>query len=219
MTGVPAPGGPTAVTRLLVWRHGLTEWNSQNRVQGHADTDLHETGVAQAERAAPLLAAYQPDVIISSDLRRAARTAAALAAITGLDVKYDNRLRERAFGRWQGMLITEVAERYPDDYARWRHGDAVLDPGIESLEDLTRRGTAALHDAADLVGTGTAVVVSHGGTARAACAGLLGWPRDVARTIGGLDNCHFAELRHGSRGWRLHGYNLGWPDAQPGAGR
>ena len=73
----------------MLWRHGQTTWNAQNRFQGQTDIPLSETGVAQAERAARLLAALKPDKIFSSDLSRAASTAAALARITGLPVTLD----------------------------------------------------------------------------------------------------------------------------------
>jgi probable phosphoglycerate mutase len=209
------------VIRLVVWRHGLTAWNTEGRFQGQYDTDLHPTGVRQAEAAAPAIAALAPTAIISSDLRRTAQTAAALAAVTGLDVKYDVRLRERYFGEWQGMLGTEVAERFPAEFARWRAGENV--PGVEPVEDLTRRVTAALRDASDLVTAGTVVLVSHGGSARAGVFGLLGWPAGAARSLAGLDNCHYTELRHTDRrGWQLYAYNIGpapLDDAQPNGWR
>ena len=212
---LPAPGAP--VIRLVVWRHGLTAWNTEGRFQGHYDTDLHLTGIRQAEAVAPRIAALEPTAIVSSDLRRTAQTAAALGAVTGLDVKYDARLRERSFGSWQGMLATEVRERVPADYLRWRAGEPV--PGVEPVEDLTRRVTSAFRDAAELVDAGTVVVVTHGGAARAGCAGLLGWPPAAARTLASLENCHFTELRHtDERGWQLYSHNVG-VDAQPEASR
>ena len=72
------------MTRLIVWRHGNTDWNAANRVQGQTDVPLNELGRDQARAAAPLLAALRPDAIVASDLSRAAETAAALAALTGL---------------------------------------------------------------------------------------------------------------------------------------
>src|SRR5690606_19337304 len=87
--------GGAGPIRLILWRHGQTAWNVTGRVQGQTDVDLDETGVAQAAATAPRVAQYRPDLIVSSDLRRAARTAAALADVTGLPVEYDARLRER----------------------------------------------------------------------------------------------------------------------------
>ncbi|MBO4209637.1 histidine phosphatase family protein [Micromonospora echinofusca] len=198
------------MTRLVVWRHGNTDWNAANRVQGQTDVPLNARGHDQAAGAAPLLAALRPDVIIASDLRRAADTAAALAALTGLPVSSDPRLRERYYGDWQGLLIDEVAQQYPDGYARWRAGDPDPGCGIESLDDLGKRVGAALADAAGAYPGGTVVLATHGGAARQGCGHLLGWDSAVLRTVGGLNNCHWTELRHDDvRGWQLRAHNVG----------
>src|SRR5690606_18245837 len=98
------PAGERAMTsRLILWRHGHTEWNAERRVQGHSDVPLSALGHAQAAEAAPLLAAFAPDAIVSSDLRRCTETAAALARHTGLPVRRDPRLRERYYGEWEGL--------------------------------------------------------------------------------------------------------------------
>lgn len=204
------------MTRLIVWRHGNTDWNAANRVQGQTDVPLNDLGREQARAAAPLLAGMRPDAIVASDLCRAVDTAAALAALTGLPVHTDARLRERYFGLWQGLSLTEVVERFPDEYARWRAGDP--DPGaeIETLDDLGKRIGAALQDAADLAVGGTVVVTTHGGGARQGVGHLLGWDHAVLRTIGSLSNCHWTELRYddGVRrrtvpGWHLRAHNVG----------
>ncbi|SCL38646.1 probable phosphoglycerate mutase [Micromonospora rhizosphaerae] len=198
------------MTRLIVWRHGNTEWNADGRVQGQTDVPLNDLGREQARAAAAVLAELRPDAIVSSDLRRAADTAAALAALTGLPVRPDARLRERYFGHWQGLALSEVAERFPEEYARWRAGDP--DPGaeIETLDDLGKRIGAAFQDAADLAVGGTIVLTTHGGAARQGVGHLLGWDYSVLRTIGSLANCHWTELRHDDvRGWHLRAHNVG----------
>ncbi|MEH1011908.1 histidine phosphatase family protein [Micromonospora sp. CPCC 206060] len=198
------------MTRLIVWRHGNTDWNAANRVQGQTDVPLNARGHDQAAGAAPLLAALRPDVIIASDLRRAADTAGALAALTGLAITSDPRLRERYYGDWQGLLIDEVAQQYPDGYARWRAGDPDPGCGIESLDDLGKRVGSALADAAEAYPGGTVVLATHGGAARQGCGHLLGWDSAVLRTVGGLHNCHWTELRHDDvRGWQLRAHNVG----------
>ncbi|TDC83137.1 histidine phosphatase family protein [Micromonospora sp. KC606] len=198
------------MTRLIVWRHGNTDWNAASRVQGQTDVLLNDLGREQARTAAPLLAGLRPDVIVASDLSRAADTAAALAEVTGLPVRTDTRLRERHFGQWQGLLLTEVAERFPVEYARWRAGDPDPGAGIETLDDLGKRLGAAFQDAADLAAGGTVVVTTHGGAARQGVGHLLGWDHPVMRTVGSLGNCHWTELRHGeARGWHLRAHNVG----------
>lgn len=202
--------GSARPTTIVLWRHGLTEWNRSDRVQGQLDIGLTETGREQAGSAAARLATVSPDAIVSSDLRRAVDTAGALAALTGLPVETDSRLRERYFGQWQALSLSEIAQRWPEECARWRAGDPSPGCGIESFEDLGKRVAEALRDVADRHVGHTVVVSTHGGAARAGSAALLGWPADVARTLATLSNCHWAELRFDPvHGWQLRGYNLG----------
>ncbi|WIM97675.1 histidine phosphatase family protein [Actinoplanes oblitus] len=194
-------------TRLLVWRHGNTDWNAGSRVQGQTDVPLNDLGRRQAAEAAALLAAMRPDAIVSSDLRRAADTAAALAARTGHLVTHDERLRERYFGAWQGLTMAEVAEQRPAEYARWTAGEDV-GGDVEALDVMGKRVGEALRDAATL--GDTVVVATHGAAARQGIAYLLGWPREQIRTLRALQNCHWVELSHDeSRGWQLGAYNVG----------
>jgi len=199
------------VSRLLVWRHGNTDWNAGHRVQGQTDVPLNALGHQQAVDAAELLARFRPDAIVASDLRRAADTAAALAALTGLPVKSDPRLRERYFGAWQGLTMTEVAETRPDEYARWTSGADHISDDVETLDDLGKRVAEALRDAATAAPPGgTVVVATHGAAARQGVGHLLGWPREQLRTLRALQNCHWVELTHdAARGWQVAAYNVG----------
>ncbi len=198
------------MTRLIVWRHGNTDWNASGRVQGQTDIGLNDLGREQAGAAAQLLTGFHPDAIFASDLRRAADTAAALAALTGLPVHTDVRLRERHFGPWQGLRLTEAAEQYPDEYARWRAGDPDPGAGIETLDDVGKRLGVAFQEAADTVAGGTVVVATHAGGARQGIGQLLGWEPAVLHTIDSLRNCHWTELWHDElRGWRLRAHNIG----------
>ena len=197
-------------TRLVVWRHGNTDWNADGRVQGQTDTPLNDLGRQQAVDAAELLVRLRPETIVASDLRRAVDTAAALAALTGLSVRPDIRLRERHFGAWQGFTMAEVSQRRPDEYARWVAGADVVGGDVETLDDLGKRVSEALQDAADLASGGTVVVATHGGAARQGIGHLLGWPATQLRTLRALQNCHWAELTHDAvRGWQLAAYNVG----------
>lgn len=198
------------MTRLIVWRHGNTDWNAGNRVQGQTDVPLNDLGRQQAVDAAELLVKLRPSVIVSSDLRRSADTAAALAALTGLSISYDKRLRERSFGAWQGHTMTEVAQLFPDQHARWQAGQEV-GGDVESLDELGRRVSDALLDAAALTPAGgTVVVATHGAAARQGVGHLLGWPIEQLRTLRALQNCHWIELTlDDKRGWQVAAYNVG----------
>jgi probable phosphoglycerate mutase len=198
------------VTRLIVWRHGNTDWNATERVQGQADTPLNALGRQQAAEAAQLLLAMRPEAIVASDLRRAADTAAALAAISGLPVNYDKRLRERYFGAWQGLLMAEVIERFPDEHARWTSGQEI-GGSVESLPDLGSRVASALEAAAGLGSPGgTVVVATHGAAARSGIGHMLGWPLDTLRGLRPLENCHWIEMtKDPRRGWQMAAFNVG----------
>jgi len=197
------------MTRLLLWRHGQTAWNAAGRVQGQTDIDLTDLGRAQAEAAAPKLAEQHPDLIVSSDLRRAADTAAALAAITGLPVALDARLRERHHGIWEGLTNTEITSRWPAEAERWRAGLPV-GLNIEEPDELGKRVVTALQDIAGRAPGATIVVTSHGAAIRRATGVLLGWPDPATRTLGAIANCHWVDLRlDPRRGWQLRAYNAG----------
>jgi probable phosphoglycerate mutase len=198
-------------TRLIVWRHGNTDWNAGQRVQGQTDVPLNDLGLQQAVDAAELLVRLRPDALVSSDLRRASDTVAALAALTGLSVAYDERLRERSFGQWEGLTMAEVAETRAEEHARWTAGADVIGGDVETLDDLGKRVAEALQEAAErVVPGGTVIVATHGAAARSGVGHLLGWPREQLRTLRALQNCHWVELtRDASRGWQLAAYNVG----------
>ena len=96
-----------AGNRVLLWRHGQTDWNIINRFQGHSDIPLNDVGRYQVQHAAEILAGMNPTTIISSDLGRAHETAKALAKLTGLSVSTDENLRETNGGLWEGKTGSE----------------------------------------------------------------------------------------------------------------
>jgi probable phosphoglycerate mutase len=197
------------MTHLFLWRHGQTSWNSLGRMQGQMDIDLDDLGRLQAAGAARLLAAWQPERIVSSDLRRARDTADFLGRLTGLDVEMDKRLRERSFGGWEGLTREEIADRYPESWKLWTAGYPVPAHGVESSDDVAHRMGAAIEDA--VAGrSGPVVIVTHGGSARRALT-VLTKVAGLAEAVHGLDNCHWSELRLKNGSWRLHAHNVGEP--------
>jgi probable phosphoglycerate mutase len=198
------------MTLLILWRHGQTAWNAAGRIQGQTDIGLSDLGVEQARAAAPRLAALKPTVLISSDLRRAADTQAALAPLVDLPVVYDARLRERHFGDWEGLTHPEITARWPESFARWRRGEPVHDAGVEEVDTLSKRTATALQEAVDAAPPDAVVVAAtHGAAARYATCALLGWPPEFAPTLGALHNCHATHLLFDSvRGWQLAAHNV-----------
>jgi glucosyl-3-phosphoglycerate phosphatase len=206
--------------RVVLWRHGQTGWNAGDRFQGQTDTELDDVGRGQADAAAEeLLLAVAPARIVSSDLRRAADTAGALAARTGLVVHHDRALRELHAGEWQGLLRDEIVARWPEGFAAWQRGDDVPVGGGERRSEVAQRvSTAVVAHADETPDGGTLVVASHGGALRGAMLLLLGLPMASWPTFAGLANAHWAVLeRLRSGGWRLAAYNVGPPGARVGA--
>lgn len=197
-------------TTIILWRHGNTDWNNNGRIQGQLDVPLNSMGLAQAAGSAGRLALLKPDLVITSDSSRAWQTAAALTDVYDVRVERDARLRERSFGPWEGLTIDEVRDRFPEAYARWRAGEPLPEDGLESTADLGKRVAETIREAADRVADGRVILVTHGGSVKWGVITLLGWPEEIAPTLHGMGNCHWAELRHDTvRGWELIRYNAG----------
>ena len=203
-------------SRIVVWRHGRTSWNVENRFQGQADIDLDEVGRAQAGAAAQVLATLEPAVLWASDLARAQDTAAALASLTGLEVTADKRLREIHVGSWEGLLGEEIDRVDPNMSRRLRAGEDVRrSPTGESPAEVAERVVAALTDLAESApDRSTVVAATHGLAWRVGVAALIGIPQEHWRLLGGLTNCAWVSVdRHRSgRYWRIEQYNVTAPD-------
>jgi broad specificity phosphatase PhoE len=155
---MPAQGEPT-VTLLL--RHGQTPMSVQKRYAGRSDVPLTDAGVRQAVAAGKRLAAAGIDVIVTSPLLRAVRTAQEVSEATGASVVTDEGFRETDFGAWEGLTFAEVRERWPAEMTAWLADPAVAPPGGESFAEVGKRVT----DALDRVLAGhkgqTVLIVSH----------------------------------------------------------
>ena len=195
------------VGRLVLWRHGRTEWNAEGRFQGQLDPPLDAVGRAQAVHAAPQLVAGlagQEAVVVSSDLVRAAETARALTALLDVPLRLDPRLREHGMGSWEGLTRAEVADRYPEQYADWLAGRPVRGRGGEETSVVAERVLTALRD---LPAVDVAVVVTHGGTSGRMIELLLELDPGHRRVFGPLGNCAWSELARQSGRWRLLRHN------------
>lgn len=188
-------GSVLSARRVILWRHGRTAWNAERRFQGHSDIPLDSVGLAQAQQAAVMLATLNPTKIVSSDLERARVTAQALADRTGLEVIVDSQLRETFAGGWEGLGREELQSRFGDELAAWAAGSNLAPGGGERRSEVADRMTAAIDRALDDVPAGgTLVVVTHGGSARAAIGNMLGLPPDHWGIFGVLSNCAWCVL-------------------------
>ena len=150
--------------RFILLRHGETEWNLASRIQGHSDSSLTPEGVAQAEALARRMQREAFEALLTSDLGRAVATARVVAARTGHAIVVDARLRERSFGKGEGLTYGELDHEYPDAFSKVRETDPDFSiPGGESRRQFYERVKSTFESlAAEHTGRRVAVV-AHGG--------------------------------------------------------
>lgn len=196
--------------RVLLWRHGQTDWNINNRFQGSSDIPLNDVGLYQVEHATKIIAPMRPTQILSSDLVRARVTAQYLSDATGLPITVDARLRETHGGNWEGKTGAENRANDLANFVRWIDGDdnPAGDTG-ERRSQVAARATEAIFEALSGKEEELLVVATHGGTARCVIGQLLNLPMSTWGSIGGLSNARWTILQASSRGWHLIEHNAG----------
>jgi broad specificity phosphatase PhoE len=182
----PAVASPHRATRILLVRHGATEWNHTKRAQGHADIALDDEGRQQARHVANELAGENIAAVYSSDLKRALDTAALIAAAHHVGVGVDPAFREIDQGEWEGLRVDEIKRRWPDLWGPARHYCAR--PGGESPQQVRARALAGLARVVAKHPGETVAVVTHGGTIRWLSAEALGYDDKRAARIRGVGN-------------------------------
>jgi probable phosphoglycerate mutase len=223
------------IRRLVMLRHGQTDFNLGSRMQGQLDIELSELGRAQAVAAAEVLGKLQPLRIVSSDLHRAYDTALKLGERTGLQVQVDARLRETHLGDWQGLTHADIDAEAPGARLAWREdatwaphrGESRVDVAARSVpvvaELVSRDPEWGLEFGPELGMTGAGepdrpvVLVAHGGLIAALSAALLRLPVANWPILGGMGNCSWVQLSGHSSGsdftdfesirWRLDVWN------------
>ncbi len=162
---------------MLLIRHGQSTWNREHRIQGQLDPPLSEEGRSQAERLGHRLAGRRFAGFYSSDLKRAFETAQAIGAATGLQAEPTPGLREIYLGEWEGLRTEELAQRFPEAWARWTEdpdwdhvaggeGSALFETRVASTLD----GILERHPHGDVL------VVTHGGLIQVELHRIFGRP-------------------------------------------
>ncbi|MCI1901728.1 MAG: histidine phosphatase family protein [Bifidobacteriaceae bacterium] len=149
----PARQDHVAHSVILV-RHGRTSYNAAGRIQGHVDIPLDEQGRWQVEQTGRQLRSLyvgkgrgkrEKELVVASDLDRAAATAHAFADELGVDINFDERFRERSFGEWEGKAVDDLKREWPQDCASWLAGfGGELKHGAETKHHVGQRGEQAL---------------------------------------------------------------------------
>jgi probable phosphoglycerate mutase len=190
------------IRRLVMLRHGQTDFNAGSRMQGQLDSALTELGRAQAVAAAEVLSKLPPLLIVSSDLHRAYDTAVTLGERSGLQIRVDERLRETHLGDWQGLTHTEVDASAPGARLAWREDATWAPHGGESRVDVAARAVPVVAELAsgepEWGGAGEpdrpVVLVAHGGLIAALSAALLKLPIANWPILGGMGNASWVQL-------------------------
>lgn len=168
------------MTRIILIRHGQTEWNRVERFRGRADVPLDETGLRQAEAAGKRVAyEWQPVAVYSSPLSRAVQTAQAIAGRANLPVHVHTGIADIDYGQWQGLTPAEVEQRWPEVYRAWYDApqEACI-PGGETLDEIRVRAMAAVSEIAVRHAGQTVALVSHTVVNRVILLAILGLRSD-----------------------------------------
>lgn len=201
--------------RLMLVRHGETEWNAQRRYQGQSDVPLSALGRRQAERVAERLAGRKIDAVYASDLSRAWETAQIIVAGSGLRVIPEPRLRELKFGVLEGLTFDEAREQYPEMIAAWLDDFNRPPEGAERIEAFIARIVSLLDELKRKHDEQIVLLVAHGGSLSEILRVVLGLSRNqrwyiemenaslsevsIAETYVSLgrlnDTCHLADLK------------------------
>jgi broad specificity phosphatase PhoE len=183
------------MAEIVLVRHGETEWNVEEVFRGRIDIELNETGLRQAELLAEYLSGVKIDAVYSSPLRRALKTAEAIASHHKLEVEIAPGLIDFDFGKWQGLPQQEVKRRYRELYAEWvKNPHLIKMPDGESLSDVRERALAVVDEVAAKY-EGTVVLVSHRVVNKVLICALLG-----------LDNSHFWNIKQDTCGTTTFSY-------------
>ncbi len=193
--------------RLLLVRHGETEWNIERRFMGQEDSPLSARGERQVAAVALRLSQEPIDLVTSSDLGRAAATAMSITERCGLPLILDPRLRERHAGVLQGLTTDEAQQRFPDAFTGFRRlGASFCIPGGESVEQVESRIRSFLGDIIARQGCATVVAVTHGAILMTMLRIVLEIPHHAKARVAFGNTC-ICELRSREGAWELHRWN------------
>jgi broad specificity phosphatase PhoE len=199
------------LSRLVLWRHGETDYNATGRMQGHLDSELTSVGWNQARFAVPALARFDPEIVVASDLRRAMDTATVFTEASSVPLRIDKRLRETNLGQWQGKTTAEVEELWPGALVSWRADPTWAPPDGETRVEVAVRASELVAEL-DEEFEQTVLLCAHGGLITGLTAALLDLPHVNWAQLSGMGNCHWTVLARrpgGDGSWRLMVYNAG----------
>jgi probable phosphoglycerate mutase len=190
------------LTILYLVRHGETEWNAKNKIQGNMDIELNDKGLKQAEYVADRLSNENIDIIYSSRLKRAKTTAQIIADSMQLSVNELDEFREICLGPWEGLTMNEINEKYAEHYKFYREKPSNFNmPGAETFLQVTERFCSAINTIISQNKDKKIVVVSHGAAIKAAIISILGMDIDYYNKFrvdnASISTLYFSDKYHG----------------------
>jgi broad specificity phosphatase PhoE len=186
------------MTELILARHGETAWNVEEVFRGQIDVELNQTGIKQAGLLAEYLSGQKIEAVYSSPLKRALKTAEAVARHHNLEVAVSPGLIDDDFGQWQGLSLREVKDKYKELYEQWAASPQLVKiPGGESLDGVRKRALGVVNEVI-ANHTGAVVLVAHRVVNKVLICALLG-----------LDNSHFWNIRQDVGGTTVFNYEKG----------
>ena len=195
-------------TKVILIRHGETEWNLSGRWQGHADSPLSPRGVSQAVALGERMSTDSLDHFYTSDLERAQHTSRLVGEPSGWVAKPMESLRERDLGVLEGLTTDEMLQKHPSEYQSFRNdGPDYQVPGGESFRQFCDRCSHALEEVAARHPGERIGLVTHGGFLGALFRYVLKIPLDAERNYV-LLNCSINRLEKTDKGWNL----VSWGD-------
>ncbi len=196
------------ITRFCLVRHGETDWNAERRLQGHTDIDLNARGLAQAEQMARAIKRINLafDVLYTSDLQRAAKTAKAIEQLFSTSAITNVGLRERHLGALQGLTTDEAPQLEPD---LWRsHLSRNINEelrGGESILQFADRINTTLEKIREQYLGKTVLLVSHGGALDMMYRIACNQPLDAEKAVA-VPNASLNWISHDGQSWKVDGW-------------
>jgi len=183
--------------RIVLARHGETQWNRETVFRGRQDIELNENGMRQAEALTRALAGFEFSAVYSSPLSRAYKTAETVAAAHGLDVKIDEQLSDICYGEWEGRTLKEVEAEYGELYRQWEsRPHTVTFPGGDSLAAIRKNAARFLDDMAVRHDSETVLAMAHRAVNKVMLCHVLG-----------LDDSWFFRIRQDTACYNIFDYS------------
>lgn len=183
------------ITKICIVRHGETEWNAIGRLQGRSDIPLNAKGIKQAEESGEYLKNSQWDVIITSPLQRAKKTAEIINTYIDVPLVVMDDFKEKSFGDAEGMTIEEIKMAFPDrNYTNQESSDALIQRLMGGLEKIK-------HNFEDK----NVLLVAHGAVINAILAHLSDGELGYGKSR--IDNACLNDIHFEENGWIIKAYN------------